>query len=119
MPVLQHILPCWRPTSCAAWSYQHCGCRYVGRYSILNLIWNRIKLVRDIVFTAAKRRESEEILDKKDIPYQINVFSDVEHGFAMRCNLSEPRQKFAKEQAFTQAVNWLDEYVKMRKWISY
>ncbi|KAJ5191046.1 uncharacterized protein N7498_010031 [Penicillium cinerascens] len=68
--------------------------------------------VRDFVFTTAKRHESEEILDKKEIPYQINMFSDVEHGFAVRCDLSKPRQKYAKEQAFTQAVSWFDEYVK-------
>jgi len=52
------------------------------------------------------------ILDKMEIPYQINMFSDVEHGFAVRCDLSKPRQKYAKEQAFRQAVAWFDEYVK-------
>ncbi|KAJ6069832.1 hypothetical protein N7499_011719 [Penicillium canescens] len=67
--------------------------------------------VRDNVFTSAKRHESEEILDKLDIPYQINLFSDVEHGFAVRCDLSKPRQKFAKEQVFAQAVAWFDQYL--------
>ena len=46
------------------------------------------------------------------IPYQINLFSDVVHGFAVRGDLSKPRQKFAKEQAFLQAVHWFDEYLK-------
>ncbi|KAJ5905897.1 uncharacterized protein N7473_002813 [Penicillium subrubescens] len=68
--------------------------------------------VRDFVFTTAKRHESEEILDSLDFPYQINMFSDVEHGFAVRCDLSKPRQKFAKEQAFSQAVAWFDQYLK-------
>ncbi|KAJ5612317.1 hypothetical protein N7510_005511 [Penicillium lagena] len=68
--------------------------------------------VRDFVFTTAKRHECEKILDTLEIPYQINMFSDVEHGFAVRCDLSKPRQKYAKEQAFTQAVAWFDEYVK-------
>ncbi|KAJ6072864.1 hypothetical protein N7467_010949 [Penicillium canescens] len=67
--------------------------------------------VRDIVFTSAKRHESEEILDKLDVPHQINLFSDVEHGFAVRCDLSKPRQKFAKEQVFAQAVAWFDQYL--------
>ncbi|PYI01414.1 dienelactone hydrolase family protein [Aspergillus sclerotiicarbonarius CBS 121057] len=67
----------------------------------------------DPVFTTAKRHESEEILARLDIPFQINLFSDVEHGFAVRCDLSEPRQKFAKEKAFEQAVAWFDEYVKV------
>lgn len=64
------------------------------------------------MFTTAKRHESEEILDSLDDPYQINLFSDVEHGFAVRCDMSKPRQKFAKEQAFRQAVAWFDQYLK-------
>lgn len=68
--------------------------------------------MRDFIFTTAKRRESEEILDSMDVPYQINMFSDVEHGFAVRCDLSKPRQKFAKEQAFSQVVAWFDQYLK-------
>jgi hypothetical protein len=42
----------------------------------------------------------------------MNLFSDVEHGFAVRCDLSKRRQKWAKEQAFFQSVAWFDEYVK-------
>ncbi|PNY30080.1 Uncharacterized protein TCAP_00010 [Tolypocladium capitatum] len=68
--------------------------------------------VRDVVFTTAKRHESEEILDKLDVTYQINMFSDVEHSFSVRCDLSKPRQKFAKEQAFVQAVSRFNEYVR-------
>ncbi|KAF2257774.1 alpha/beta-hydrolase [Lojkania enalia] len=66
----------------------------------------------DQIFPAEKRHETEAILQKMSIPYQINLFSDVEHGFAVRSDLSKPRQKFAKEQAFFQAVHWFDEYVK-------
>jgi dienelactone hydrolase len=69
-------------------------------------------LVRDFVFTTEKRRESEEILNQLDVPFQINLISDVEHGFAVRCDMSESRQKFAKEQAFSQAVAWFDQYLK-------
>jgi dienelactone hydrolase len=68
-------------------------------------------LARDVVFTTAKRHESEEILDRLDVPYQINLFSDVEHGFAVRCDLSKPGQRFAKEQAFSQAVAWFDRHL--------
>ncbi|KAJ5671921.1 hypothetical protein N7507_001048 [Penicillium longicatenatum] len=67
--------------------------------------------VRDFVFDTAKRHESEEILDKLEVPHQINLFSEVEHGFAVRCDLSKPRQKFAKEQAFNQAVAWFDHHL--------
>lgn len=66
----------------------------------------------DQIFPAPKRHETEEILLKLKVPYQMNLFSDVEHGFAVRCDLSQRRQKWAKEQAFFQAVAWFDEYIK-------
>lgn len=71
-----------------------------------------MSVVQDFVFTTEKRRESEHILDSTDVPYQINLFADVEHGFSVRCDLSKPHQKFAKEQAFSQAVARFDEYLK-------
>ncbi|KAK7184562.1 hypothetical protein DPSP01_009034 [Paraphaeosphaeria sporulosa] len=66
----------------------------------------------DQIFPAEKRRESEDILQKMNVPYQMNLFSDVEHGFAVRADLSKKPAKFAKEQAFLQAVAWFDEYIK-------
>jgi len=66
----------------------------------------------DQIFPAAKRHESEEILLKLKVPYQLNLFSDVVHGFAVRSDVSKKREKFAKEQAFLQAVAWFDEYIK-------
>ncbi|OOF96879.1 hypothetical protein ASPCADRAFT_206998 [Aspergillus carbonarius ITEM 5010] len=68
--------------------------------------------ITDAVFTTANRHESEEIIRRLGMPFQINLFSDVEHGFAVRCDLSQRRQRFAKENAFGQAVAWFDEYVK-------
>lgn len=67
----------------------------------------------DNIFTTAKRHKSEEILFLKTpkVPYQICLYSGTTHGFAVRCDLSIPEQKYAKEQAFLQAVNWFDEYL--------
>lgn len=64
----------------------------------------------DNIFTTEKRHKSEEILKGTKKPFQINLFSGVEHGFAVRGNLEVGTQKFAKEQAFLQAVNWFDNY---------
>jgi len=47
-----------------------------------------------------------------DILWQINLFSDVMHGFAVRGDLKEERQRWAKEQAFQQAVHWFDRFIK-------
>ncbi|CEJ62824.1 hypothetical protein PMG11_11310 [Penicillium brasilianum] len=67
----------------------------------------------DYIFTTAKRHKFEEILSNKTpkVPYQICLYSGTTHGFAVRCDLSIPEQKYAKEQAFLQAVNWFDEYL--------
>jgi len=65
----------------------------------------------DHIFPAAKRHKSEEILVETKQPYQINLYSGVEHGFSVRCDPSVKHEKFAKEKAFLQAVQWFDEYL--------
>ncbi|KAF1922893.1 alpha/beta-hydrolase [Didymella exigua CBS 183.55] len=66
----------------------------------------------DPIFPVQKRRETEDILLKKDIRWQMNLFSDVEHGFAVKGDLTNSHIRWAKEQAFLQAVQWFDEHVK-------
>jgi dienelactone hydrolase len=65
----------------------------------------------DPLFPAEKRHASEIILAKCGLPYQITLYSGVTHGFAARADLSKRNQVFAKEQAFLQAVAWLDGYL--------
>ncbi|SMQ48659.1 unnamed protein product [Zymoseptoria tritici ST99CH_3D1] len=71
----------------------------------------------DQIFPAEKRRATEDILKGMKIPYQISLYSDVEHGFAVRADVSKKPNKFAKEAAFLQAVAWFDEFLKgERSW---
>lgn len=65
----------------------------------------------DQIFPTEKRRETEDLLKDMKIPYQISLYSDVVHGFAVRADMSERQAKYAKEAAFLQHVNWFDEYV--------
>ncbi|KAJ0348057.1 hypothetical protein COL154_011611 [Colletotrichum chrysophilum] len=65
----------------------------------------------DSIFPTPLRHKSEEILQKTGLPYQINLYSGVEHGFAVRCDVSQKVQKYAKEQAFYQAIAWFDEHL--------
>ncbi|KAF7713652.1 Dienelactone hydrolase family protein [Penicillium ucsense] len=65
----------------------------------------------DSIFTTQLRHESEETLIKTGQPWQINLFGGVAHGFAVRGDLNVKVQKFAKEQAFYQAVAWFREYL--------
>lgn len=60
----------------------------------------------DPVFTTEQRHASEDILKKAGVPYQLNLFSGVEHSFAVRADLSKKWQVFAKEQVFEQAAAW-------------
>ncbi|KAL1793884.1 hypothetical protein ACET3X_007305 [Alternaria dauci] len=66
----------------------------------------------DDIFPASKRHETEDILKQHTVPYQLFLYSDVEHGFATKGDMSHGKARFAKEQAFLQAVYWLGEYVK-------
>ena len=65
----------------------------------------------DSIFTTEKRHASEGILKKTGHPYQITLYSGVEHGFAVRGDVTNKVIKFAKEQAFLQAVTWFDEFL--------
>ncbi|KAL2838540.1 dienelactone hydrolase [Aspergillus pseudoustus] len=60
----------------------------------------------DPIFTSKNRHASEEILIQSKQPFQINLFSGVSHGFAIRGDLNKPLVQFAKEQAFMQALVW-------------
>ncbi|KAH7555746.1 hypothetical protein BM1_06272 [Bipolaris maydis] len=66
----------------------------------------------DDVFPAEKRHQTEDILRETKVLYQVFLYSHVEHGFATKGDLENDRARFAKEQAFFQAVFWMDEYVK-------
>jgi len=66
----------------------------------------------DHVFDAEKRAKSEAILAKAGAKYQSTVYGGTSHGFAIRCDLKDPKQKFAKESAFLQATVWFDEWLK-------
>lgn len=65
----------------------------------------------DQIFPAEKRHESEAILAKTGHPYQVTLYSGTEHGFSVRGDPNVKVQKFAKEQAFLQAVTWFNEYL--------
>ncbi|KAH8688707.1 dienelactone hydrolase family protein [Talaromyces proteolyticus] len=65
----------------------------------------------DQIFPAEKRHESEDILKTLGTPYQINLYSGVEHGFAVRGDPEKRVVQYAKESAFLQAVQWFKEHL--------
>lgn len=66
----------------------------------------------DFIFPADKRHQSEEILAETKQPYQINLYSGVSHGFAVRGTVDVKVERFAKEHAFRQAITWFDEFLQ-------
>jgi dienelactone hydrolase len=66
----------------------------------------------DQIFPPEKRAKTEEILAKTGVPYESRVFGGTQHGFAVRGDLTNPKHKYAKEAAFTQATLWFDEFLK-------
>ncbi|KAI1092024.1 dienelactone hydrolase [Rostrohypoxylon terebratum] len=65
----------------------------------------------DAIFPTDKRHRSEEILAKNGYPYQIYLYSQVVHGFAVRADTSKKIERFAQERAFEQAVTWFDNWL--------
>ena len=65
----------------------------------------------DHIFQADLRHKSEVILEESGNPYQITLYGGVEHGFAVRGDITKPHIKFAKEKAFLQAVSWFDNWL--------
>lgn len=70
----------------------------------------------DTLFNDDARAAAEKVLKGTPQPYQVTLYSGTQHGFGVRVNLDDPQQKYAKEEAFLQAVRWFDRFlVKSRE----
>jgi dienelactone hydrolase len=72
-----------------------------------------LRLENDQYFGKDKRRAAEDVLSKKikPVPFQVVLYGATEHGFSLQTTFSDSRKKFAKEAAFSQAVQWLDQWL--------
>ncbi|KUL89066.1 hypothetical protein ZTR_06132 [Talaromyces verruculosus] len=66
----------------------------------------------DDIFPPEKRHESEVILKDTKQSYQINLYGGVVHGFAVRGDVGNKVVRYAKENAFLQAVQWFETYLR-------
>ena len=83
-----------------------------GLFMPLHDAMSYTKLETDSIFPTPVRRETEDVLQKLGIPYQVTVYGGTQHGFGVRVDLKNSKQKFAKESAFYQAIRWFDQWVK-------
>lgn len=65
----------------------------------------------DTMMPPERRSQIEALLLNTTQPYTLSLYGSVSHGFGVRANVSDPRQKFGKEQAFFQAVRWFDTWL--------
>ena len=65
----------------------------------------------DSIFTRENRFEAEKILADLKVPFQINVYGGVAHGFALRADLGVKKNLYAMEDAFKQAVTWFENWL--------
>ncbi|GMM59123.1 protein [Maudiozyma humilis] len=68
----------------------------------------------DPIFPPELRHLSEDKLKEIGARYQIDLFSGVSHGFAVRGDLSNPEVLYAKEKAFYDQVYWMDYFSKQK-----
>lgn len=64
----------------------------------------------DVTFSAELRHLTEASLSKLGMRYQIDLFSGVEHGFAVRGDTSNPVVKYAKEKVLSDQVYWFNTF---------
>lgn len=60
----------------------------------------------------ADRHQAEDIFVNGNKTFEISLYAEAEHGFAVRTDLSNKMKAFAQESAYFQAVRWLDTWVK-------
>ncbi|RYP57337.1 hypothetical protein DL769_009544 [Monosporascus sp. CRB-8-3] len=64
----------------------------------------------DELMPPTRRSEMEAALLTTGLAYSVTLYGGTQHGFGVRANISDPKQKFGKEQAFFQAVTWFDTW---------
>lgn len=68
----------------------------------------------DTIYTEELRHETEATLRDEKKTYYTTLASGVSHGFAVRGDPSKPVDKWAKEQAFYNTVQWFAYYDKTK-----
>lgn len=61
----------------------------------------------DPLFTTELRHKTEEILSKKETPWEMILFSQVSHGYSIKGDISIPQVKYAKEKTVTDQLTFL------------
>ncbi|SCU92264.1 LADA_0F15478g1_1 [Lachancea dasiensis] len=66
----------------------------------------------DPIFTTEARHEAEQILIDSGAVFQMDLFSNVSHGFAVRGDIKDAKIKYAKEKVLLDQIHWFDHFSK-------
>ncbi|EUC28987.1 hypothetical protein COCCADRAFT_107727 [Bipolaris zeicola 26-R-13] len=69
----------------------------------------------DSLFLPDARARTVEILTQSEKNFNMQIFSNVTHGFATRGNLTDSYEKWAKEQCFENFVEWFDYWLSQHE----
>ncbi|QIX01978.1 hypothetical protein AMS68_007495 [Peltaster fructicola] len=69
----------------------------------------------DFTFGTESRNKAVDVLIERKATYHVQLFSGVEHGFALRCDLSVPYERWAKEQSLAGIIAWFDLHLGENK----
>ncbi|GAB1196515.1 hypothetical protein APSETT444_005787 [Aspergillus pseudonomiae] len=58
--------------------------------------------------TREARQVALDILESGKKTYQLQLFSSVSHGFALRGNMKDPYERYVKEQSLRGIIEWFD-----------
>ncbi|KAI0124805.1 Alpha/Beta hydrolase protein [Xylariales sp. AK1849] len=62
----------------------------------------------DHTFPTDSRNKAVDILNTKHKPYHLQLFSGVEHGFALRGNMDDPYERWVKEESLRGISEWFN-----------
>ncbi|EGP85734.1 uncharacterized protein MYCGRDRAFT_74155 [Zymoseptoria tritici IPO323] len=65
----------------------------------------------DQTFPKEFRRRAVDIMDEKKYVYHVQLFQGVSHGFALRGDMEDPVQKYAKDASIEGMAGWFDHWL--------
>jgi dienelactone hydrolase len=65
----------------------------------------------DHTFDTESRRRALDILSADGKQYNLQLFSGVQHGFALRGDMSKPYERWVKEQSLASITTWFDYWL--------
>lgn len=67
----------------------------------------------DHTFPTESRNQAVDMMNEDSKRYNVQLFSGVEHGFALRGDPSKPYERWVKEESLRAIVGWFDFWLEV------